>query len=500
VNTLRARLTLLLATVLCVSTGLSLVAYLTGSREEDRLETAFAEELAFLADLPAQRARLRQIDIDADSYLLTRREDWLKKRSAAVEDYRRWHGALGERLHHAAQTSEWREVGAAFEEYVSAQDAVLERARRGGMTHGEALRLALAKDAVDSIVERMSRVGSLGYKRLDEQRRSAQRATLATFACVLFVGLLGAAAVSLATSRIIVSPLLRLRDQAAEWSLGRPWPGGADPVPAELGQLTATIRAMADKLNEQYQRERQANMLKSQLVAGVSHEFNNALAVIHAAQALLREAEPSAAAAPWHDMLAANVRALSALATNLLNLGRIESGKFAVETSAVDLAPLLTSALDRLAIIAERKKLSVGREIAPDLPRVSGDSDALALVVANLLTNAFKYTHAGGRVVLGAARRADGRVEVFVQDTGIGIAAEERKKIFGGYYRTERGKREAKGFGVGLALSRMILEAHGAALALDSEVGRGSRFSFALDEFVPAGPTSPAAQGPSSAR
>ena len=76
-NTLRARLMILLATVLCALTGLSLVAYLTGAREEDRLETAFAEELAFLADLPAQRARLRQIDFDADNFLLTKREDWL---------------------------------------------------------------------------------------------------------------------------------------------------------------------------------------------------------------------------------------------------------------------------------------------------------------------------------------------------------------------------------------------------------------------------------------
>jgi signal transduction histidine kinase len=87
-------------------------------------------------------------------------------------------------------------------------------------------------------------------------------------------------------------------------------------------------------------------------------------------------------------------------------------------------------------------------------------------------------------VSLGARRRADGRVEVFVADTGIGVAPEDRDKIFSGYYRTEQSKRTAKGFGVGLALSRMILDAHGTTLELDSAPGKGSRFFFALESFV----------------
>jgi signal transduction histidine kinase len=456
---------------------------MTGNREQDRLEQAFAEQLSVLADLPAQRARLRQIDLDADNYLLTRQEDWLKRRKAAVADFWRSHSNLGGRIHHNSQLREWTELGGAFKDYLAAQDAVILRARGGGMTRVEAMRMALARDKVDDLVERMSRFGVLGYQRLDERRRAARDATFAMFGLVLAIGLLGAVAVSVATSRIIVGPILRLRDEAAGWSLGRPWPESGAPLPAEIGELTRTMRAMADKLNEQFEREHLASQLKSQLVSGVSHEFNNALAVIHTASALLRETEHSEAAAPWHDMLAANIRALAAMATNLLNLGRLESGKFHVEARRVELAPLLSGALDRLAILGRRKKQTLSLEIAADVPPVSADPDAIALVVANLLTNAFKYTHEGGKVVLGAARRPDGRVEVFVQDTGIGVAAEDREKIFGGYYRTELGKREAKGFGVGLALSRMILDAHSAPLALDSEVGRGSRFSFALTAF-----------------
>ncbi len=402
-GTLRSRLTLLLATVLCVSTGLSLVAYLTGSREQNRLETAFEEELSFLAALPAQRARLRDIDLDADSYLLTREGDWLLRRERAIAGYRQRHAELGARLRRDNQVREWALVDRAFDEYISEQDAFLARARRGGLTRAETLKLTLAKDKVDALVGRVSRMGALSYQHLDEQRRAARRATLATFALLLLIGVLGAVAVAVAVSRIIVTPLQRLRDQAAGWALGRPWPHES-AAPGEIAELQSAMRAMSIKLNEQFEHERQTSLLKSQLVSGVSHEFNNALAVIHAAHVLLKESERSDAAAPWHDMLSANIRALSGMATNLLNLGRLESGKFHVETSRVELGPLLTDALERLSILGRRKRLAMTLELAPDLPPVSADPDAVALVIANLLTNAFKYTHDGGAVALGAAR------------------------------------------------------------------------------------------------
>jgi signal transduction histidine kinase len=103
--------------------------------------------------------------------------------------------------------------------------------------------------------------------------------------------------------------------------------------------------------------------------------------------------------------------------------------------------------------------------------------------VANLFTNAVKYTRDGGKIILGA-RALNGGVEIFVQDNGIGVAPADREKIFAGYYRAAEGQKQAAGFGVGLALSRMILEAHGTALELESEVGKGSRFSFRLPAYV----------------
>jgi signal transduction histidine kinase len=479
--TLRARLTALLATVLCVYAGLSTVAYLTSSRAEDRLETAFAEELSFLADLPAQRSRLRQIDVDADTYLLTRHEDWLERRRSAIADFRDWHLRLGSRLESGGpQALEWDQVGIAFERYAAAQDELIKRVRAGTMTLNEATRLALAKQEVDSLIERMVHFGRLGFERLDERRRAARRAAFWTFGFVFAIGILGGLALAAVVSQRIVTPVLRLRDQAARWRLGDEWSFADGDVPSEVHELMEAMRTMASTLNAQYERERQTNRLKSQLVSGVSHEFNNALSVIHTAHVLLMENDKSPDDAPWHEMMEANIRALSAMATNLLNLGRLEAGKFDLDMRRVELAPVLESAFERLSVIGKRKKLVLKLEVPPDLPQVLADGDALPLVVANLLTNAFKYTPEGGAVTLGAAKRSGGTVEVYVQDTGIGIAPEDREKIFSGYYRTEQGKKTAKGFGVGLALSRMILEAHGSELRLDSAPGKGSRFYFPL--------------------
>ncbi|MDE2141351.1 MAG: HAMP domain-containing histidine kinase [Elusimicrobia bacterium] len=478
---LRARLTALLATTLCVYTGVSTVAYLTSSRQEDRLEAGFADELSFLAELPAQRGLLHKIDLDYADYLITRKPDWLARRRSAIADFHATHRRLAARLKHPGEAEEWREIGADFDAYVASQNESVRRAIAGQMSRGEALEKALSKDEVDSLVERMARVGRLGFVRMDNRRRAARSAAFATFGFILLFGIFGALSLSAVVARILVNPLLRMRAQAGAWKLGEPWTLHDDrDAPRELYDLIQTMHAMADKLNAQFENERETNRLKSQLVSGVSHEFNNALTVIHTAHVLLMENDKSPADAPWHEMLDANVSALSAMATNLLNLGRLESGKFNLETQRVDLLPLLSRCLERLEVIARRKKLSVRLDCPADLPAVMGDPDALPLVVANLLTNAFKYTPENGSVVLGAARRPDGRVEVFVRDTGIGIASEDRVKIFTGYYRTEQGKRTAKGFGVGLALSRMILEAHGSELELESEPGKGSRFAFAL--------------------
>lgn len=478
---LRGRLTAVLATTLSVFAVVSTVAYLTHSKAEDRLGSGFAAQLMVLTELPAHRNALRRVDAFADNYLTSRDRSWLERRAAASRGFLSSHFRIAALIRDPEELVEWQDIALDFAAYDAEQNRVFEKVSRGDLPRGEAIRRALDNQVVDRLVERMSHFGRLSFARLDAQRQAAREAALLTFAAVLGFGLFGSVAVAAAVSRIVVAPVSVLRARASTWRLGEPWLPSLQDGPPEIRDLMLAMSSMAAQLNAQFEKERQAGRLKSQLVSGVSHEFNNALAVIHTAHALLQENEPAtAAAAPWHDMLAANIRALSTMATNLLNLGRLEAGKFSVDIQRVDAAALLRGAVSRLQILAARKKLSVELEAPETELPCAGDPDALSLVVANLFSNAVKYTHAGGTVTLGARKVPGGRVELYVRDTGIGVAPEDREKIFGGYYRTEEGKREAKGFGVGLALSRMILEAHGTDLELETEQGKGSRFSFSL--------------------
>jgi len=481
---LRTRLTVILATTLAIFSLLSGLAYLAHSRAEDRLGGGFADQLMVLTELPFHRNELRRVDAFADNFLTTRDPVWLQRRAELAASFAANHTRIGALIHDTEEKDEWDAIGREFALYDASQRDLFKRSHEGKVTRVEAIRQAIDNETVDRHIERMSHFGRLSFVRLDLQRRAAREAALITFGLVLSLGLVGSLAVAAAVSSIVLQPVAKLREQAGSWKLGQPWSLDMKEGPPEIRELMSAMSRMASQLNAQYEKERAAGRLKSQLVSGVSHEFNNALAVIHTAHALLKENEPSTAAAgPWHEMLAANIRALSTMATNLLNLGRLEAGKFDLEIQRVDAAVLLRGAVSRLEILAQRKKLTVSLDLAAAELPCAGDPDALSLVVANLFTNAVKYTHEGGSITLGA-RNVGRAVELFVKDTGIGVAPQDKEKIFKEYFRSEEGKREAKGFGVGLALSRMILEAHHTDLELESALGVGSRFSFKLPAFV----------------
>lgn len=130
-----------------------------------------------------------------------------------------------------------------------------------------------------------------------------------------------------------------------------------------------------------------------------------------------------------------------------------------------------------------RKGLVFTLDIPSDAPPALADPEALQLVATNLIGNAVKYTPDGGRVTAGVSVEPDGRLRVFVTDSGIGIAPEDRERILTGH-RTDEGKKAAKGFGVGLTIVKRVLDAHGARLEIDGAPGKGSRFSFVLPRWV----------------
>nr|MDQ2676544.1 ATP-binding protein [Actinomycetota bacterium] len=165
------------------------------------------------------------------------------------------------------------------------------------------------------------------------------------------------------------------------------------------------------------------------------------------------------------------------LINDVLSIAKIEAGKLTLNEQVFDLRRLLEGTEQMIRVRAEAKRLRLLFDLAPDLPRtVRGDESKLRQVLVNLLGNAVKFTDEGG-VVLRAAWR-DGVAAFDVEDTGEGIADEERAQIFEQFVQSESGRRSKEGTGLGLAITRSFVRLMGGDIRLRSEVGKGTTFSF----------------------
>ena len=231
--------------------------------------------------------------------------------------------------------------------------------------------------------------------------------------------------------------------------------------------------------------EHRVSLAKSEVLSLVSHQFANALTVMGLTIGFL-EQPPENADEPHRQelyrTLKQNVRVLSLVAQNFLNQARLESGHFALDRQRVDIGALIKDVLAALKPLSEQKRIVVACEIPARDLEVMADPDALNVVLTNLIGNAIKYTGENGRIAVGVASSGlpDGHFLVAVEDTGLGITKADRSRILSGFIRTASGKKAASGYGLGLKVTHDLLKSHGSRLIIESEPGRGSRFSFML--------------------
>jgi signal transduction histidine kinase len=171
-------------------------------------------------------------------------------------------------------------------------------------------------------------------------------------------------------------------------------------------------------------------------------------------------------------------RHLLSLINDVLDLAKIEAGRMELECSRVAIPDVLRSAVSMHSERASRAGIELALMTEPEEITVSADERRVRQVVFNLLSNAVKFTPPDGRIDI-SARLDDGEVEIAVVDTGPGIAPEELETIFEEFEQTSDGK-QAEGTGLGLPLSRKLVELHGGRLWVESEVDRGSTFRFTL--------------------
>jgi signal transduction histidine kinase len=301
--------------------------------------------------------------------------------------------------------------------------------------------------------------------------------------------LLLALALGMLLSDSIVVPLRKTQTRLAAIAAGD-FSGRVEvPNRDEIGALAADVNRMSDELQRLYQELETASRHKSDFLATMSHELRTPLnAIIGFAEVLREEISGELnedQRADVEEVLSASEHLLL-LVNDVLDVAKIEAGSMELELSEVAIPELLHAAVSMHSERAARGRVELTLTTEPEEITIVADRRRVRQVVFNLVSNAVKFTPREGRIEV-SARLDDGQVEIAVADTGPGIAREELETIFEEFKQATDGKR-TEGTGLGLPLSRKLVELHGGHLWVESEPGQGSTFRFTL----PVGPTEPA--------
>ena len=264
----------------------------------------------------------------------------------------------------------------------------------------------------------------------------------------------------------------------------RSWKVSCAPIQSRKGKVQAVVAVFFDITELE-----RVDRMRKDFVINVSHELRTPLAAIQGyAETLLDGAidEPETNRR-FMKILWQNAERLAELTADLMTLSQIEVKTREFAFSVHSVAELLQQAADSIRGIADKKAIRVEVEPVPADLSLECDAGAIHQVLTNLLDNAAKYTPEGGLLTLGARRR-DGRVELFVRDTGIGIPAEHIPRLFERFYRVDKARsRELGGTGLGLAIVKHLVIAHHGGVRVESEAGKGSTFFVELPIRQPAG-------------
>ena len=250
----------------------------------------------------------------------------------------------------------------------------------------------------------------------------------------------------------------------------------------ELGSLAANVNRTNDELRRLYGELETASRHKSEFLANMSHELRTPLNAIIGFSQVLRErlfGEVNAKQEEYLDDIVSSGHHLLSLINDVLDLSKVEAGQVELKVAKFSLREVLERGVVTVREGAMKDGVRLSLELAPDVDLVDGDERRFRQVVFNLLSNAVKFTPAGGSVAVASAR-VDGEVQVSVTDTGPGIAPQDQERIFEEFQQTDVGVEQRDGTGLGLALSKRLVELQGGRIWVESEPGRGSRFVFTL--------------------
>jgi two-component system sensor histidine kinase KdpD len=245
-----------------------------------------------------------------------------------------------------------------------------------------------------------------------------------------------------------------------------------------IGNLAAIVmeRSLAEIAARRMETARENEAMKSMLLDALAHEFKTPLTSIKAAASSILD-QTRATQEELVTVIEEETDRLDLLVSETIRMARIESGDFELKRQPRAAKDLIATALQKLRILVEDRQVQI--EVDASLPKVLADAELIGLTIRQLLTNALKYASPESAIIIRASAR-DGDVVFGVKDFGPGIAPKDQKRIFEKYYRVKDDTDRIPGTGMGLAIARNIVEAHGGKIWVQSVPGQGSEFSFTL--------------------
>ncbi len=251
---------------------------------------------------------------------------------------------------------------------------------------------------------------------------------------------------------------------------------------SELTLLGDTFNHMADTLLNNIEELKKVDRLRRELIANVSHDLRNPLAIINGyvetlqikGDKLTKEEKEK-----YLKIITDSTDRLTKLVADLFDLSKLESGQMSVKMELMKIQELLYDSTLKYELLAEAKGIKIESTICQDLPTVKADLYLLDRVIQNLLDNAVKYTPDNGEILIDACSTDTG-VSVSVRNTGSGIPQEDLEAIFDRYYKIDKDREGIEGSGLGLAIVKKILSIHGSQIRIQSDSKTYTEFSFEL--------------------
>jgi signal transduction histidine kinase len=251
----------------------------------------------------------------------------------------------------------------------------------------------------------------------------------------------------------------------------------------EVSALASAFNQMAQQLQAADQKQRELENLRRNLIAWVSHDLQTPLTSMRAVLEALSDGVVDEPEMVKRYLITAqrDVMSLSALIDDLFQMSQLDAGGFPLHRAQASLNDLASDTLESFSQLAKREEITLEGHVEADVDPVFMDTQAIGRVLNNLISNALRHTPNQGRISLWVRRTAQG-VEVTVSDTGEGIRAQDIPHIFERFYRGDasRSRNRGTGAGLGLAIARGIVNAHGGEIRVESQVGKGTQFTFRI--------------------